>query len=100
MHTLAKRTSNNCSNNKKESKRTDLEDHADALGGQLDLGGVDQQGLHDLLGPHVGNSSVAHVDAAGEVALVVSVAEFSHHGNGVDAGVLGQCVRNDLQSLV
>lgn len=81
------------------AKRTNLEDHADALGGELDLGGVDEQGLHDLLGPHVGDGAVAHVDTAREVALVVAVAQLGHHRDGVDAGVLRQSVRNDLQSL-
>ncbi len=54
------------------ANRTNLEDHADALGGQLDLGRVHQQRLHDLLRPHVRYRAVAHVDAAREVAQVVA----------------------------
>ncbi len=79
---------------------TDLEDHADTLGGELDLGGVHKEGLHDLLRPHVGDSAVAHVDAAAEVALVVSVAQLRHHRDGVDAGVLSQSIRDNLESLL
>lgn len=76
-----------------------FEDHADALRGERDLGGVDEQRLYDLLLPHVRDGAVAHVDAARRLALVVSVAQLRHHADGTDAGVLGQCVRDNLQSL-
>lgn len=76
-----------------------LQDHPHALGGELDLRGVDQQRLHDLLGPHVADGTVTHVDATGVLALVVAVPQLGHHADGVDARVLCQRVGDDLQCL-
>ena len=50
--------------------------------------------------PHVGDGPRAHVDAVGGLSQAVPVAQLGHQADGVHAGVLCQCVRDDFQSLL
>ena len=78
---------------------TDLKDHADTLSSELDLTSVHQQRLHNLLCPHIRDSSVAHIDATSEIAKVVAVAELGHHADRVNTSVLSQSIGDNLQCL-
>mmetsp|Transcript_33852 Transcript_33852/g.74291 ORF Transcript_33852/g.74291 Transcript_33852/m.74291 type:complete len:275 (+) Transcript_33852:605-1429(+) len=76
-----------------------LEYEADALGGEADGGGVDEERHEHVLFEDVGDAPLAHVDARRRLARRVPVAQIRHHLDGVEAGVLGERVRHHLHGL-
>lgn len=76
-----------------------LQNHSYTLRRQGNLRCVHQQGLNNLLLPHVSDSTISNVDSTSRLTLVVSVSQLGHHTNGVDTRVLGQSIRNNLKSL-
>lgn len=75
----------------------DLHEHAHVLRGQRERAGGDQQRLHHVCLQHVGHAALLHVQASVLLALGVQVAQLGHDLDGVQAGVLGQRVGNDLR---
>eukprot|EP00965_Chrysotila_dentata_P254761 6211985-Pleurochrysis_carterae.AAC.6 len=56
-----------------------LEYEADALGGEADGGGVDEERHEHVLFEDVGDAPLAHVDARRRLARRVPVAQIRHH---------------------
>ena len=77
----------------------DFEDHSDALCGERYLGGIDEQRLDHVLGPHVADLTLSNVDSRIEIARGMAITQLRHESDRVDSCVLGQGVRNDLKSL-
>ena len=77
----------------------DLHEAADGLGGQGDGRRRHQQRLDDVLVEDVGDHALANVDAGVDLALSVSVAQLGDGGDGVEPGILGQRVGDDLQGF-
>ena len=47
----------------------------------------------------IGNSTFSNIDPGVDLTLSMLVTQFRDGGDGVEAGVLGQGIRNDLESL-
>mmetsp|Transcript_30051 Transcript_30051/g.103833 ORF Transcript_30051/g.103833 Transcript_30051/m.103833 type:complete len:565 (-) Transcript_30051:9-1703(-) len=77
----------------------DLEDHADALGGEVQRGCVDEERLDHILLVHVRDDAVLDVDAGVDLAAAVPLAQLGDDVDGVQAGVFGQRVWDHLQCL-
>ena len=77
----------------------DLEDGPHRLGGQVERGRRHEQRLHDILVEYIGDGSLPHVDPAHFLPLGVAVAKLGNSCDGIEACVLGQCVRDDLEGL-
>mmetsp|Transcript_2970 Transcript_2970/g.8795 ORF Transcript_2970/g.8795 Transcript_2970/m.8795 type:complete len:255 (+) Transcript_2970:290-1054(+) len=76
-----------------------LEDHAHALGGERDGGGVHEQRNDNVLLEDVGNGALAHVDARALLPGGVAVAQLRDDVDRVEASVLRERVRHGLQRL-
>lgn len=77
----------------------DAQDQAAGLGGGLQGVDLDQGGLpHEAL-QHVGGALVLEVDAGPGVALAVLDAQLVEDVGGVEAGVVAQLARDNLQRL-
>mmetsp|Transcript_644 Transcript_644/g.1633 ORF Transcript_644/g.1633 Transcript_644/m.1633 type:complete len:457 (+) Transcript_644:97-1467(+) len=77
----------------------DLEDHAYALSRKGDGTRVHEQRLNHVLLRHVRDAVAPHVDTGVRVALSVLLAELGHDVNRVEARVLRESERHDLESL-
>mmetsp|Transcript_51773 Transcript_51773/g.118977 ORF Transcript_51773/g.118977 Transcript_51773/m.118977 type:complete len:320 (-) Transcript_51773:820-1779(-) len=76
-----------------------LEDEADALGGEGDGARVHEQRHEHVLFENVGHPPLAHIDARRCLARRVPIAQVSHHLDSGEAGVLGERVRHNLHGL-
>ena len=77
----------------------DLEDWPHGLGGQVDGRDRDEEGLNDVLLEDVGDAALADVDSGVLLAERVAIAQLGDGGDGVQTGVLGQGVGDDLEGL-
>ena len=77
----------------------DLEYHTYGLSGELDGTGGDKEGLDNVLLVEIGDGSLADVDACRGLSLGVTVSQLGNDGDGVQAGVLSECVGDGLESL-
>mmetsp|Transcript_5574 Transcript_5574/g.18894 ORF Transcript_5574/g.18894 Transcript_5574/m.18894 type:complete len:210 (-) Transcript_5574:1079-1708(-) len=76
-----------------------LEDHAHALGGEGNGGGVHEHGHHHVLLEDVRDGPLAHVDPGVFLPCGVLVAQLAHNVDRVEARVLRQRVRHHLEGL-
>jgi len=79
-----------------ENNIIDLQNHCNRFCSQTNTACGNQKGLHHIFFQDVGDGTLADVNSGGFLPLLVSSSQLSDNFNWMQAGVLGQRLRDDL----